>query len=726
MNKIAQSLVILALTLSFTPYVLAQSYSTDFESQNVGTAYESAQWTSDGLTPKWTGGFDERSEVDNSFAVSGEQSLRIFYPEGNHGTAATGAQAPLQIAPQQEYYMSYWLRFSEDFSWGGSSQGGKLPGLAAGDNCSGCKVCDGTNGFTARFMWRTDGKAVLYLYHMDKVSSCGDDHEWEYPNGDLVYFPRGQWVHVMERVKINTSNNFDGEVQIWYNGNEVLNMDGIRFVNNDQLLDNFYFSTFHGGSGTNWNAQNDSYIWFDDLKISTQKEDVQMLNCAGQDLGPDQSLCGNSSITLSASTSDGRSFQWFKNGDVIDGETQGNLIVQEPGTYLIKADSLGCVATDEIVISDQLTPNLGEDITLCTESFHTLSAGMVDAGYSYNWYKDGVLIGSNSTLAIARPGTYLVIVDAENCDMAEDAITVESDFLNVVDDTSCAEAPFTLEVLATGNFEWLTSDLQHAGYGNIFESSFSSETHYLVQDIDGMQASVGMNQPKLSDSQSWADDRFERKMRFTVSQNITIESVQVYPQTAGDVVVRILDDSENELYASEAIAADAELTTITLGYELAPGDYLMDAVGTTVKLYHSNESDPEIAFPYAVEGYLSIDGSNESWIDQKPYYLFFYNWQVSAGNACAPTPVFAVEEDDCIVTGLDAPLQNLVSIPESFTESLEFSLATPTAVSVYAISGQLMEVIPASHSSQYQLGDGYELGIYILSIGNQQFRTVKR
>ena len=65
----------------------------------------------------------------------------------------------------------------------------------------------------------------------------------------------------------NTDNNKDGEVQIWINGEEVLYLTGIRFVNDGSLVDTFYFSTFHGGNNISWAPRVDSYIWYDDLSI---------------------------------------------------------------------------------------------------------------------------------------------------------------------------------------------------------------------------------------------------------------------------------------------------------------------------------------------------------------------------------------------------------------------------------------------------------------------------
>ena len=79
--------------------------------------------------------------------------------------------------------MSYYLKFSDNFSWGTTSYGGKLPGLAGGASCSGGQMCDGTNGWSARFMWRGGGKLILYLYDMLKTDKYGEDHQLYVPDG---------------------------------------------------------------------------------------------------------------------------------------------------------------------------------------------------------------------------------------------------------------------------------------------------------------------------------------------------------------------------------------------------------------------------------------------------------------------------------------------------------------------------------------------------------------
>ena len=251
--------------------------STNFESHEVGTAYTRSIWQSDDfITDTWDNGLLERTSVDNSTSVSGSKSLRITYPVGQFGPGPNGAQVPLMFTPKDEVYMSYNFRFSENFTWGTTNFGGKLPGLAGGANCSGGAMCDGTNGFSCRFMWRTGGQAVLYLYHMDKPGKYGEDYPLVYPSGENVMFEKGKWYHMAERVKMNTNGTtYDGEVQVWVNGYEVLHVKGLRFTNNGDKIDNLYISTFHGGADATWAPTETCYTYFDDIKIGLTLDDVK-------------------------------------------------------------------------------------------------------------------------------------------------------------------------------------------------------------------------------------------------------------------------------------------------------------------------------------------------------------------------------------------------------------------------------------------------------------------
>jgi len=109
---------------------------------------------------------------------------------------------------------------------------------------------------------------------MDKKEACGDDYQLKGNTNTDFFFQKGKWHQVIERVKVNTASNHDGEVELWMDGHHSLLVTGLQFVNNGSKVDNLYFSTFHGGSTVDWAPVNDSYIWFDDVLVSTQVSDV--------------------------------------------------------------------------------------------------------------------------------------------------------------------------------------------------------------------------------------------------------------------------------------------------------------------------------------------------------------------------------------------------------------------------------------------------------------------
>ncbi|NLK82072.1 MAG: hypothetical protein GX277_07790 [Bacteroidales bacterium] len=701
----------LLLCLSIGSVAVSQVYyHTDFETNPVGTSYERAVWAADGFNPDtWDNGLGTRTYLDNSTSVSGTKSLRVTYPAGEFGTGPNGTQIPLLFAPQNEVYMSYWLKFSDNFSWGTTSEGGKLPGLAGGQRCSGCATCTGSNGFSARLMWRPGGQAVLYLYHMDKVNACGDNLNLVYPSGNNVIFNKGEWYHIMQRVRVNSNGSTaDGEVEVWVNGQQVLLTTGYRFTSNGDKVDNLYFSTFHGGSDASWAPTETCYTWFDDVKISSNPEDVKYKKCIGPDLGPNTSLCGVSSVELNAHVSEtNATFQWIKDNVTLG--TSANLTVTTPGTYVLIYDSLGCIQRDTIIVSLYLQPNLGADKEICNTSFEMLDAQDSGVGYTYIWEKDGAVIlgATNRTYSAFQAGKYGVTVSAPGCADAYDEITLTSGLLHVPNVSGNEGQSVTITVQETGeNYGWF---LAPEGGSTLASSSSYTTTigaansFLYVQDLGGFTGLVGKKNAAIT----YTDNRFDRRMKFEVFRNLSIDSITIYVVAQQNVTINILDENQaNILFTKTWTNVPAGEQRIALHAQLTAGTYYMDAMGSTGSLRHSYEADTDISFPYTIDGLISILGSNLAWIDDKPYYLFFYNWRVSAGNTCARTPVllekietpvgYEYEAEDATLTNMTVvttpagysgtgaakmddtgSVSFVVSLPESGSYNAVLRVATP-------------------------------------------------
>ncbi|MFD4750122.1 polysaccharide lyase [Streptomyces rubiginosohelvolus] len=264
------------------PAAKAPTYKANtFERPAAGNGYPLGQWATDGWTAPWQQGMETRARIDDTTpAHGGSKSLRIHYPKGKIGPEDSGAQAPFALTKAREYYLSFWVKFSGDFSWGTTEYAGKVGlGLAGGASCSGGQVCDGTNGFSSRMIWRqNNGQAAVYYYHMGHAGQYGDYAVLK-KNGADIHWPKNQWVNVAQRVKVNTvtggNANPDGEIEVFYNGRSAAKVTGLRFVTNNDQVDRAYFSSFAGGATPSFAPNNDnSFIWYDDLKVSTDRNDI--------------------------------------------------------------------------------------------------------------------------------------------------------------------------------------------------------------------------------------------------------------------------------------------------------------------------------------------------------------------------------------------------------------------------------------------------------------------
>ena len=254
------------------PALSDDAISVGFEKHDNNMAYDRVAQDKD-WDVRWTGDdMINYASISNQQASSGSKSLKVTYPDN----VQINVGSQYSIPPKNEYYLSYRLKFDDNFGFNGEfvgSTGGKLPGLAANGLCSGGATCNGTNGFTSRYMWREDGRAVLYLYHMDKPGRFGEDIQLVL-NGQNLYFPKGRWFTLTQRVRINDGNQSNGSIDVWFDQQKVLSRSNLRFVTNGQKVDTLYFSTFHGGSGETWWPRYTTQAYFDDFIVSPQASDV--------------------------------------------------------------------------------------------------------------------------------------------------------------------------------------------------------------------------------------------------------------------------------------------------------------------------------------------------------------------------------------------------------------------------------------------------------------------
>lgn len=224
-----------------------------------------AQWKTDWPGCEWEDGV---KEGQLSIAERGGRKVfRVDYRPGEIGPEKGGVGWRYPIGTHENVQLTYTVRFSKDFDW---VKGGKLPGLCGGpSNVSGGRPADGTNGFSARLMWRRDGRGEAYVYHKNQTSNYGDS--FAFPED--FRFPTETEVHVRLRVEMNDPGRKNGKLYVWIKTDEAQERLMVSRTNMEWRtvstfgIDALYFETFHGGSDKTWAPQSPCWAEFSRLKV---------------------------------------------------------------------------------------------------------------------------------------------------------------------------------------------------------------------------------------------------------------------------------------------------------------------------------------------------------------------------------------------------------------------------------------------------------------------------
>jgi hypothetical protein len=240
-------------------------YENDFEDDAPGPFTRQALdagWNS----PTGVSGLDRASIVTGAGARGGK-SLKVVFPRGGVGPAQGGALWVMPLGGSyQELYASYDVRFGPGFDF---ALGGKLPGLAGGQQNTGGNRPHGRDGWSARGMWLAGGRLIQYVYHPDQAGNFGDGMAWTQDGRDVYALP-DRWYHVEHRVVMNTPGWRDGIVQAWLDGVLVMDRRGVRFRDVPSFaIEAFHFTTFFGGNEPGFAARRDEAVYFDNVVIST-------------------------------------------------------------------------------------------------------------------------------------------------------------------------------------------------------------------------------------------------------------------------------------------------------------------------------------------------------------------------------------------------------------------------------------------------------------------------
>ena len=164
--------------------------------------------------------------------------------------------------------LSYWVKFEPGFAW---VKGGKLPGLCGGACPTGGRSV-GPDRFSVRYMWRRGGEATVYAYITHPPNR---EYGRDLGAGAWRWQADGRWHRVEEELVLNTGNDNDGVIRVWYDRKPgappTFERKDVRFYDRtrhpDAGIDTFIFSTFHGGNDGSWSPPKEVTASFADFQV---------------------------------------------------------------------------------------------------------------------------------------------------------------------------------------------------------------------------------------------------------------------------------------------------------------------------------------------------------------------------------------------------------------------------------------------------------------------------
>ncbi len=190
---------------------------------------------------------DPHLAIVRGAGVGGGDALRAAYVGGPMGSERIVHSIPLGEAGT-DYTLSYDVRFDPGFPF---VEGGKLHGLGPERPVAGGNPIR-PDGWSARVMWRAEGRAELYSYHQDQRDQYGDHGTVGAP----AAFMPGRWQAVSLHVRLNDpATAANGLVELFVDGRLVERQEAIRLRGSDvgrARISGFLFSTFHGGNAPEW------------------------------------------------------------------------------------------------------------------------------------------------------------------------------------------------------------------------------------------------------------------------------------------------------------------------------------------------------------------------------------------------------------------------------------------------------------------------------------------
>lgn len=315
----------------------------------------------------------------------------------------------------------------------------------------------------------------------------------------------------------------------------------------------------------------------------------------------------------------------------------------------------GCHSSDTVTVyvGNTISANITGNTNLCPGNSTTLTANALGGGggYTYSWTPGGATTQSITVSPIVNT-TYSCTITG-SCVGANTTVSTTVNLLNItaptaVNGSNCGAGTVTIGATgSTGNYEWYTAPTGGTaiGVGSPFTTpSLTTTTTYYAGAYAPQPPTSCHTGPANNSIGSGAQySNYPDGVIFDVNgASYNIDTVYVYPGSAGIVSVRIMNSGFSVLYTANVTVSAASVglkTPIPVNYLIAPGTgYMMDAVGSTVTSMWRSSAGAVYPYTSSCSG-VSLTGAING-LTTRIY--FFYDWRISGAHCNGPrVPVVA-------------------------------------------------------------------------------------
>lgn len=314
----------------------------------------------------------------------------------------------------------------------------------------------------------------------------------------------------------------------------------------------------------------------------------------------------------------------------------------------------------------------------CTIPFTVQFANTSTGGGSYSWnFGDGGTSTSiNPSHTYSSFGNYTVVLInnggtcGSNTNTQTNLISLQPSTAPIATNQSgCGATSFNLTATGNGALNWYNAPTggTFLGTGTSYATGvISTTTNYYVESNTTPSPIFGGIPNNTVGTGGYFSNSSDRYLIFNCTSPVTLVSVVVYAQGAGNRTVQLRNSSNTVLQSAVVNLVDG-VNTIMLNFNLPVANDLILGIGGTSNLYRNQSG---AVYPYNIGSSVSITNSNSG---TPGYYYYFYNWKIQEPGCVSnrttviatitpvPTSVITAGGPTTFCQGLNVTLTNSVS-----------------------------------------------------------------